>query len=95
MLDSVRITSVDVIERPVIDKDHPKYPFTFNQVHLTAVVAGIATRALLDAVELMRSQPRNYDHGTAGHVQDEPVIQAVIGGASAKAFAATCPSASS
>jgi alkylation response protein AidB-like acyl-CoA dehydrogenase len=89
VLDRVRITSADVIERPAIDTGRPRYPFTFNQVHLTTVVAGIANRALLDAVELVRSRTRNYYHGTAGRVQDEPVIEAVIGVASAKAFAAT------
>ena len=89
VLDRVRVTSADAIERPVIDADQPRYPFTFNQVHLTTVVAGIANRALQDAVELVRGRTRNYYHGTAGRVQDEPVIQAVIGVASAKAFAAT------
>ena len=89
VLDRVRITGADYVERPVVDEDRPRYPFTFNQVHLTTVVAGIANRALLDAVELVRSRTRNYYHGTAGHVQDEPVVQAVIGVASAKAFAAT------
>jgi len=89
VLDRVRITGADYLERPVIDENQPRYPFTFNQVHLTTVVAGIANRALLDAVELVRSRTRNYYHGTAGQVQDEPVIEAVIGVASAKAFAAT------
>jgi alkylation response protein AidB-like acyl-CoA dehydrogenase len=89
VLDRVLITSADFIERPAIDEDRPRYPFTFNQVHLTTVVAGIANRALADAVELVRARTRNYYHGTAGRVQDEPVIQAVIGVASAKAFAAT------
>lgn len=89
VLDRVRITGADYVERPVVNEDRPRYPFTFNQVHLTTVVAGIANRALLDAVELVRSRTRNYYHGTAGHVQDEPVVQAVIGVASAKAFAAT------
>jgi alkylation response protein AidB-like acyl-CoA dehydrogenase len=92
VLDKVQITSADVIQRPVIDAGRPRYPFTFNQVHLTTVVAGIANRALQDAVELVRSRTRNYYHGTAGQVQDEPVIQAVIGVASAKAFAATATS---
>ena len=89
VLDRVRITSADAIERPGAGKERPRYPFTFNQVHLTTVVAGIANRALLDAIELVRGRTRNYYHGMAGQVQDEPVIQAVIGVASAKAFAAT------
>jgi alkylation response protein AidB-like acyl-CoA dehydrogenase len=89
VLDTVLITRADFIERPVADEERPRYPFTFNQVHLTTVVAGIANRALLDAVELVQSRTRNYYHGTAAQVQDEPVIQAVIGVASAKAFAAT------
>jgi alkylation response protein AidB-like acyl-CoA dehydrogenase len=89
VLDRVRITSADAIERPVIDAGRPRYPFTFNQVHLTTVVAGIANRALQDAVALVRGRTRNYYHGTAAQAQDEPVIQAVIGVASAKAFAAT------
>jgi alkylation response protein AidB-like acyl-CoA dehydrogenase len=88
-LERVTITSADIIERAAPDPDRPRYPFTFNQVHLTTVVAGIANRALRDAVELVRGRTRNYYHGAAGQVQDEPVIQAAIGVASAKAFAAT------
>jgi alkylation response protein AidB-like acyl-CoA dehydrogenase len=87
VFDRVRITSADTIERPSAGGD--RYPFTFNQVHLTTVVAGIANRALQDAIELVRTRSRNYYHGAAGQVQDEPVIQAAIGVASAKAFAAT------
>jgi alkylation response protein AidB-like acyl-CoA dehydrogenase len=87
VFDQVRITSADVIERPSAGGD--RYPFTFNQVHLTTVVAGIANRALADAIELVRARSRNYYHGSAGQVQDEPVIQAAIGVASAQAFAAT------
>ena len=89
VLDRVRITSADIIERPGAGQERPRYPFTFNQVHLTTVVAGIANRALQDAIELVRGRTRNYYHGTAGQVQDEPVIQAAIGVASAQAFAAT------
>jgi alkylation response protein AidB-like acyl-CoA dehydrogenase len=89
VLDQVRVTSADVIERPGADPAGSRYPFTFNQVHLTTVVAGIANRALLDAVELVRGRTRNYYHGSAERVPDEPVIQAVIGVASARAFAAT------
>jgi len=89
VLDRVRITGADYVERPVVDSGRPRYPFTFNQVHLTTVVAGIANRALLDAVELVRSRTRNYYHGTTARTADEPVILAAIGVASAKAFAAT------
>jgi alkylation response protein AidB-like acyl-CoA dehydrogenase len=86
ILDNVRITAADVITRPEISG---RYPFTFNQVYLTTVVAGIANRALRDAVELVRARTRNYYHGTSGRVRDEPAIQAAIGVASAKAFTAT------
>lgn len=79
----------DVIARPRIDKEHPRYPFTFNQVYLTTVVAGIANRAFRDAVDLVRARTRNYYHGTSDRVPEEPVIQAAIGVASAKAFTAT------
>jgi alkylation response protein AidB-like acyl-CoA dehydrogenase len=89
VLDRVKITSADAIVRPAIDPGRPRYPFTFNQVYLTTVVAGIANRALQDAVEVVRARTRNYYHGRAAQVQEEPVIQAVIGVASAKAFAAT------
>jgi alkylation response protein AidB-like acyl-CoA dehydrogenase len=88
VLDRVKITGADALDRPAADAGRPRYPFTFNQVHLTTVVAGIANRALRDAVELVRGRTRNYYHGSAGRVQDEPVIQAVIGIASARAFAA-------
>jgi alkylation response protein AidB-like acyl-CoA dehydrogenase len=53
------------------------------------VVAGIGSRALRDAVELVRKRTRNYYHGTAARNADEPVVLAAIGVASAKAFAAT------
>ena len=89
VLDSVRITGADFIERPGAGHEPTRYPFTFNQVYLTTVVAGIANRALRDAVELVRARGRNYYHGTAARPADEPVIQAAIGAASAKAFAAT------
>jgi alkylation response protein AidB-like acyl-CoA dehydrogenase len=89
VLDAVRITSADFFTRPVTDPARPRYPFTFNQVYLTSVVAGIGIRALRDAVELVQSRTRNYYHGTAERTADEPVILAAIGVASAKAFAAT------
>jgi alkylation response protein AidB-like acyl-CoA dehydrogenase len=89
VFDNVRISSADFFERPSIDPDRPRYPFTFNQVYLTSVVAGIANRALRDAVDLVRNRTRNYYHGTATRTADEPVILAAIGVASAKAFAAT------
>jgi alkylation response protein AidB-like acyl-CoA dehydrogenase len=88
-LDRVLVTAADFIERSEINPDKPRYPFTFNQVHLTTVIAGIANRALRDAVELARNRTRNYYHGTAERTADEPAIQAAIGVASAKAFAAT------
>jgi alkylation response protein AidB-like acyl-CoA dehydrogenase len=53
------------------------------------VVAGIANRALRDAIDLVRARGRNYYHGTAGLPAQEPVIQAAMGVASAKAFAAS------
>jgi alkylation response protein AidB-like acyl-CoA dehydrogenase len=89
VLDNVRVTSVDTIQMAAISKEHPRYPFTFNQVYLTTVVAGIANRAFRDAVELVKTRTRNYYHGTSERVPDEPAIQAAIGVASAKAFAAT------
>ncbi len=89
VLDHVRMTSADFFQRPVTDPAAPRYPFTFNQVYLTSVVAGIGHRALRDAVELVGERTRNYYHGTAQRTADEPVILAAIGVASAKAFAAT------
>jgi alkylation response protein AidB-like acyl-CoA dehydrogenase len=88
-LDNVRITSADFFQRPVPDPAAPRYPFTFNQVYLTSVVAGIGNRALRDAVDLVGSRTRNYYHGTAAMTSNEPVILAAIGVASARAFAAT------
>jgi len=95
VFDNVRISSADFFQRPAIDKDQPRYPFTFNQVYLTSVVAGIANRALRDAVDLVRNRTRNYYHGTAQRTADEPVILAAVGVASAKAFAATATIAAS
>ena len=89
VLDRVLVTSADFVERPGAGRQPPdRYPYTFNQVYLTTVVAGIARRALRDAVELVRARGRNYSHGTAARPADEPVIQAAIGAAAANAFAA-------
>ena len=88
ILNDVRITEDDFVERGWGKEDSERYPFTFNQVYLTTTVAGIAQRALTDAIALVRNRSRNYYHGTADRVEDEVVVQAVIGVASAKAFAA-------
>jgi hypothetical protein len=63
VLDRVAITSADAIERPVLDEDQPRYPFTFNQVHLTTVVAGIANRALRPQPSTPQ-RPCSSSHGT-------------------------------
>jgi alkylation response protein AidB-like acyl-CoA dehydrogenase len=86
VLENVRITGADVITRAGTGN---RYPYTFNQVYLTTVVAGIANRAFRDAADLVRARTRNYYHGTSDRVPEEPAVQAAIGVASAKAFAAT------
>lgn len=65
------------------------YEFTFHQVFLTTVISGIGQRILLDGVALVASRRRNFYHGLAEQVADEPEIQALVGQIAADAGALT------
>jgi alkylation response protein AidB-like acyl-CoA dehydrogenase len=84
-LNDVRITKDDFVDS---ERSAKRYPFTFSQLYLTTVIAGIARRALADALGLVAERSRNYYHGSTEQVADEPIVQAAIGLASAKSFAA-------
>lgn len=85
VFDRVRIPDADLFEMPLrtrgsADDSEPKsYGFTFHQVYLTTVIAGIVERVLADAVALVRARRRNYYHGLTPRPADEPELQAAVG----------------
>lgn len=59
----------------------------FYQLHLVAVLAGIAAEVERDAVAYVRSRTRTYIHATAALPKDDPQVLEVVGRISAAAFA--------
>jgi len=85
VFERVRILDADLFEMPVRsrassdDGSPPSYSFTFHQIYLTTVIAGIVERVLADAIALVRERRRNYYHGLAPRPADEPELQAAVG----------------
>jgi len=71
VFERVRVPDADLFELPArarasSDDGGPKpYGFTFHQIYLTTIIAGIVERVLADAVALVRERRRNYYHGLA------------------------------
>lgn len=64
------------------------YGTSYLQLVQLAVLAGIAERALQDAIEWIRKRDRTFTHGTADLPREDPLVQQVIGRLSAAAFSA-------
>ncbi|MBP0624390.1 acyl-CoA dehydrogenase family protein [Cupriavidus consociatus] len=81
VFERVRVPDADLFDVPArVDDGRPKlYAFTFHQVYLTTVIAGIVSRILADAIALVRARHRNYYHGLAQRPADEPELQAAVG----------------
>ncbi len=85
--EQARIEAGDVYPNPAAPEHNGTWLFTFHQIYLTTVIAGICRRVQADAVDLLRRRSRNYYHGQAVEPRHEPVLQAHLGRLSAQAAA--------
>ena len=60
----------------------------FVQLVLLAAAAGIGRAIVDEAAGFVRARTRVYSHGSAPRVQDDPLVQEVVGDLSARSFAA-------
>jgi alkylation response protein AidB-like acyl-CoA dehydrogenase len=60
----------------------------FVQLVLLAAATGIARAVVDEAAGFVRARTRVYSHGSATRVQDDPLVQEVVGDLSARSFAA-------
>lgn len=65
-----------------------KHVGPFVEVVLQATAAGIARRAVTDAIDYVQTRTRVYSQGSGTLARHDPQVQEVIGRISAKAFAA-------
>jgi alkylation response protein AidB-like acyl-CoA dehydrogenase len=87
VLDSVRVSDDEVV---VVNESTPDNPWlgSFAQLYLAAVQAGIAARALDDAVWFVRERARPIKHSTATTSADDPYVRHTVGEIAARAQAA-------
>ncbi|WP_144108988.1 acyl-CoA dehydrogenase family protein [Paraburkholderia sp. BCC1886] len=75
-------TNVAVAPEEITDERHvTRLPYfaTFAQLYLSAVVAGILQRVVVDAAALLRSRERNFYHAVDEVPADDPLLQSVLG----------------
>ncbi len=80
-----RIEAADVYPAPPRPEHGGTWRFTFHQVYLTNVIAGITRRVVSDALAVLRARSRNFYHGQADAPPDEAVLQAQLGRLAAQA----------
>lgn len=57
----------------------PSVQYTFLQLYIHAVVAGILADVVDDGVELLRSRERNFSHAIGEQPSDDPLLQRQLG----------------
>ena len=82
---SVAVDEDDVVS---FDRQQVSHGGAFVQLVLLAAVTGIGRAIVDDAVSYLRARTRNYSHGSAATVQQDPLVQEVVGTLSAHSFAA-------
>jgi alkylation response protein AidB-like acyl-CoA dehydrogenase len=89
---STQLTDVRVSDNEVVlgDDTLPANPFrgAFAQLYLAAVQAGIAARALDDAVWFVQHKARPIKHSSATRSVDDPYVRQTVGEIAARARAA-------
>lgn len=83
----VRVEDTEITPTAGHEPDNP-WQGAFAQLYLAAVQAGIAARALDDAVAYVREQARPIKHSTATSSADDPYVRQTIGEIAARAQAA-------
>jgi len=86
-LTGVRVSDAEAVLDGTAAPDNP-WQGAFAQLYLAAVQAGIAARALADAVEFVRTRARPIKHSTAPRSVDDPYVRHTIGEIAARAQAA-------
>ncbi|MGC4933660.1 acyl-CoA dehydrogenase family protein [Gordonia sp. DT30] len=86
-LDDVHVGDDEVV---IIDDAQPDNPWlgSFAQLYLAAVQAGIAARALDDAVWFVRERARPIKHSSATDSTDDPYVRETVGEIASRAQAA-------
>jgi alkylation response protein AidB-like acyl-CoA dehydrogenase len=86
----VRVEGEEVLSRIRLDGSpvDPTYEFSFLQLYLQAMMAGILRSVVSDAVGLVKTRERSFAHAPAERPAEDPLLQQVIGELSASAFAA-------
>lgn len=74
-----RIEAHNLYPPPVTPEHDGTWNYTFHQIYLTTVIAGIARRVKADAVTLLKKRSRNFYHGQAEEPRNEAVLQAQLG----------------
>ncbi|MGV8880560.1 MAG: acyl-CoA dehydrogenase family protein [Rhodoglobus sp.] len=82
---SVAVDEDDVVS---FDREQVSHGGAFVQLVLLAAVTGIGRAIVDDAIAYLRARTRNYSHGSAATVQQDPLVQEVVGTLSAHSFAA-------
>ena len=85
VFEDVRLPDDAVLELASSERTHIT---AFAQVLLLAVLAGIARAAVRDAAEFVRTRTRSFSHASAATAAADPLVQGVVGRASAVAYAA-------
>ncbi|MFE3280117.1 acyl-CoA dehydrogenase family protein [Nocardia sp. NPDC059239] len=89
---TTRFTGVRVLAEEVttVGEPEPDNPWTgsFAQLYLAAVQAGIAARALDDAVAFVRERARPIKHSSAASSAEDPYVRQTVGTIAARAQAA-------
>ena len=85
IFNSVAVSEDDVVS---FDRSLPSHGGAFVQLVLLAAVTGIGRAIVDDAVSYLRARTRTYSHGSAATVQQDPLVQEVVGNLSAHSFAA-------
>jgi alkylation response protein AidB-like acyl-CoA dehydrogenase len=74
-----RIEAHNLYPPPVIPEHDGTWSYTFHQIYLTTIIAGIARRIKTDAIALLKKRSRNFYHGQADEPRNEAVLQAQLG----------------
>jgi len=89
---TTRLTNVRVSDDEVTFPDHAQpdnpWPGSFAQFYLAAIQAGVAARALDDAVAYVREKARPIKHSSADTSVEDPYVRQTVGQIAGRAQAA-------
>ncbi|MFE1601042.1 acyl-CoA dehydrogenase family protein [Methylobacterium sp. ID0610] len=86
VLDDVAVAADEVV--PLAQERRVPHEATFQQLYLTAIIAGILRAVVRDAAALLTSRPRNYYHAVADKPAEDPLLQEILGRLAGTAYVA-------